>query len=69
MGGNSRDGNWSNDFEAERDLILDHIDRRVGGTTIFLTGDTHLTGVYRLRRAVRGARRAGRHPDARTTSR
>jgi len=46
LGGNSRDGNWSNDFEAERDLLLDHIDRGVGGTTIFLTGDTHLTGVF-----------------------
>ena len=46
LGGNSRDGNWSNDFAAERDLLLDHIDRRVGGTTLFLTGDTHLTGVF-----------------------
>jgi phosphodiesterase/alkaline phosphatase D-like protein len=46
LGGNSRDGNWSNDFEAERELLLDHVDRRVTGTTVFLTGDTHLTGVY-----------------------
>jgi alkaline phosphatase D len=46
LGGNSRDGNWSNDFEAERDVLLEHIDRQVGGTTIFLTGDTHLTGVF-----------------------
>ena len=46
LGGNSRDGNWSNDFEAERKLLLDHIDNRVAGTTIFLTGDTHLTGVF-----------------------
>jgi hypothetical protein len=46
LGGNSRDGNWSNDFEAERELLLKHIDRRVAGTTIFLTGDTHLTGVF-----------------------
>ena len=46
LGGNSRDGNWSNDFEIERDLLLEHIDRRVSGTTIFLTGDTHLTGVF-----------------------
>ena len=46
LGGNSRDGNWSNDFEAERDLLLKHIDSRVAGTTIFLTGDTHLTGVF-----------------------
>ena len=46
MGANARDGNWGTGFEAERDLLLDHIRRRVGGTTIFLTGDTHLTGVY-----------------------
>ena len=46
LGGNSRDGNWSNDFEVERDLLLDHIDSRVAGTTLFLTGDTHLTGVF-----------------------
>ena len=46
LGGNSRDGNWSNDFEAEREMLLEHIDRRVSGTTIFLTGDTHLTGVF-----------------------
>jgi hypothetical protein len=46
LGGNSRDGNWSNDYAAERDLLLAHIDRRVDGTTIFLTGDTHLTGVF-----------------------
>jgi len=46
LGGNSRDGNWSNDFESERELLLEHIDRRVSGTTIFLTGDTHLTGVF-----------------------
>jgi alkaline phosphatase D len=46
IGGNSRDGNWSNDFEAERDLLLRHLRLRVSGQTIFLTGDTHLTGVY-----------------------
>ena len=46
MRANGRDGNWSNGFEAERKLLLDHIDRRVDGTTIFLTGDTHLTGVF-----------------------
>ncbi len=46
LGGNSRDGNWSNDFETERDLLLDYVDRRVSGTTLFLTGDTHLTGVF-----------------------
>ena len=46
VGGNSRDGNWSAGYEAERDLILDHIRRTVSGTAIFLTGDTHLTAVY-----------------------
>jgi hypothetical protein len=46
MPANARDGNWSAGFEAERDLLLDWIDRRVSGTTIFVTGDTHLTGVY-----------------------
>ena len=46
LGGNGRDGNWSNDFEAEREMLLKHIDARVAGTTIFLTGDTHLTGVF-----------------------
>jgi hypothetical protein len=46
LGGNSRDGNWSNNFAAERELLLEHIDRRVDGTTVFLTGDTHLTGVF-----------------------
>jgi alkaline phosphatase D len=45
MGGNSRDGNWANQFEHERDLILEHIREGVSGTTIFLTGDRHLTGV------------------------
>ena len=46
MGANPRDGNWGAGFEAERELILDHVRRRTRGTTIFLTGDTHLTGVY-----------------------
>jgi PhoD-like phosphatase len=46
MPGNGRDGGWTNKFQAERDLILGHIARRVSGRTIFLTGDTHLTGVY-----------------------
>jgi hypothetical protein len=46
MSGNSRDGNWNNRFRAERDLLLEHVDGRVSGTTIFLTGDTHLTGVF-----------------------
>lgn len=46
MRANARDGNWAAGFGAERELILDHIRRDVGGRTIFLTGDTHLTGVY-----------------------
>jgi hypothetical protein len=46
MPANPRDGNWAAGFAAERELILDHIQRHVGGTTLFLTGDTHLTGVY-----------------------
>ena len=46
MGANARDGNWGAGFGAERDLLLDHVRSNVGGTTIFLTGDTHLTGVY-----------------------
>jgi phosphodiesterase/alkaline phosphatase D-like protein len=43
---NARDGNWAAGFTAERDQILEHIDRKVSGRTIFVTGDTHLTGVY-----------------------
>ena len=46
MPANARDGNWAAGFAAERDLRLDHSRRRVGGTTLFLTGDTHLTGVH-----------------------
>ena len=46
MGANARDGNWGTEFMAERDLLLEHVRDRVRGTTIFLTGDTHLTGVY-----------------------
>ena len=46
MPANARDGNWAAGFATERELILDHVRRRVGGTTLFLTGDTHLTGVY-----------------------
>ena len=46
MPANGRDGNWATGFTAERDLILDQVRRRVRGTTLLLTGDTHLTGVY-----------------------
>ena len=43
---NSRDGNWSSGFTAERDLILRHVATRVSGRTLFVTGDTHYTMVY-----------------------
>lgn len=46
MAANARDGNWAAGFAAERELILEHLHRRVSGTTIFLTGDTHLTAVH-----------------------
>jgi phosphodiesterase/alkaline phosphatase D-like protein len=43
---NARDGNWSAGFTAERDLLLAHIRDHVSGRVVFVTGDTHLTGVY-----------------------
>ena len=43
---NARDGSWAAGFTAERDLVLDHVARRVSGTTIFVTGDTHWTMAY-----------------------
>jgi hypothetical protein len=43
---NPRDGQWATKFTAERDLILDHVARRVSGRTVFVSGDTHLTAVY-----------------------
>jgi hypothetical protein len=46
VGGNSRDGDWASGFEAERDLVLDHIKEHVSGQTLFVTGDTHWTMVY-----------------------
>jgi len=46
MAANARDGNWAAGFTAERELVLDHIRKEVGGRTVFLTGDTHLTAVY-----------------------
>lgn len=46
MGANPRDGNWDAGYEGERDWLLAQIKRRVRGTTIFVTGDVHLTGVY-----------------------
>ena len=45
MSANARDGNWGSGFTAERDLLLGHVRSRVAGTTLFITGDTHLTGV------------------------
>lgn len=46
MGSNARDGNWGAGYTAERDLLLEHTRTRVAGTTIFLTGDVHFSGVY-----------------------
>jgi len=43
---NARDGNWGSGFTAERDLLLDHIAKRVSHRTIFVTGDAHDTMVY-----------------------
>jgi hypothetical protein len=46
MPANARDGNWATGFEHERIVVLDFIRANVAGATLFLTGDTHLTGVY-----------------------
>lgn len=46
MSANRADGNWSDGFTAERDAILEYIDREVSGRVIFIAGDFHLTGVY-----------------------
>lgn len=46
MSANRADGNWSDGFTAERDVILRHIEREVSGRVIFIAGDFHLTGVY-----------------------
>jgi hypothetical protein len=43
---NQRDGSWGAGFTAERDLLLAHVRERVGGQTLFVTGDTHWTLVY-----------------------
>jgi hypothetical protein len=43
---NERDGSWAAGFTAERDLVLEHVARRVSGRTLFVTGDTHWTMVY-----------------------
>jgi hypothetical protein len=46
MAANNRDGSWAAGFTAERELLLDHIEGQVGGTTVFVTGDTHWTMAY-----------------------
>ncbi|HYF24394.1 MAG TPA: alkaline phosphatase D family protein [Baekduia sp.] len=46
VGVNQRDGSWAAGFRAERDLLLAHIERHVGGRTLFVTGDTHWTMAY-----------------------
>lgn len=43
---NARDGSWAAGFTRERDLLLRHIDERVRGATLFVTGDTHWTMAY-----------------------
>ncbi len=46
MRANARDGNWAAGFTHERDELLRVIDAEVSGRVVFLTGDTHLTGVF-----------------------
>jgi hypothetical protein len=46
MPGNGRDGSWAEGFDTEREWLLGAIERRVSGHVAFVTGDTHLTGVY-----------------------
>jgi PhoD-like phosphatase len=46
MSANARDGNWATGYTAERDALLAHVDHDVSGQVVFVTGDTHLTGVY-----------------------
>jgi hypothetical protein len=46
LSANQRDGSWATGFTAERDLLLGHVRERVGGRTLFVTGDTHWTMVY-----------------------
>src|SRR4051794_30570568 len=46
LGANRRDGSWAAGFNAERDLLLQHIRKHVGGRTLFVSGDTHWTMVY-----------------------
>ena len=46
LAANARDGSWATGFTAERDLLLEHVAKRVSGQTLFVTGDTHWTMVY-----------------------
>jgi len=46
LSANRRDGSWAEGFNAERDLLLRHIRKHVGGRAVFVTGDTHWTMVY-----------------------
>lgn len=45
-GANARDGSWAIGFNAERQLLLDHLAQNVSGRTVFLTGDTHFTMLW-----------------------
>jgi alkaline phosphatase D len=49
---NARDGSWASGFAREREVLLDHVARHVGGRTIFVTGDTHWTMAYESDRLV-----------------
>ncbi|HEX2086844.1 MAG TPA: alkaline phosphatase D family protein [Solirubrobacteraceae bacterium] len=49
---NARDGSWASGFTRERELVLDHVARHVGGQTLFVTGDTHWTLAYESDRLV-----------------
>jgi hypothetical protein len=46
LAANTRDGSWAAGFTAERDLLLEHVAKRVSGRTLFVTGDTHWTMAY-----------------------
>ena len=45
-GANARDGSWAIGFNAERQLLLDHLAQNVSGRPVFLTGDTHFTMLW-----------------------
>lgn len=38
---------WAKGYNAERGVVLDHIEDQVSGTTVFVTGDTHSGAVTR----------------------